>query len=71
ESEETGVGLYSMLSQVTKAFQEYVTKTDARLEEVEPIPRKGNRKHRNKQKRQKRPLRRGKREGKESGVHAK
>ncbi|MEK4675470.1 MULTISPECIES: phage tail spike protein [Bacillus] len=61
ESEETGVGLYSMLSQVTKAFQEYVTKTNARLEEVEPIPRKGNIKHRNKQKRQRRPPRRVKR----------
>ncbi|MED2772813.1 phage tail spike protein [Bacillus thuringiensis] len=57
ESEETGVGLYSMLSQVTKAFQEYVTKTNARLEEVEPVPRKGNIKHRNKQKRQRRPPR--------------
>ncbi|MED3466563.1 phage tail spike protein [Bacillus thuringiensis] len=61
ESEETGVGLYSMLSQVTKAFQEYVTKTNARLEEVEPVPRKGNIKHRNKQKRQRRPPRHVKR----------
>ncbi|WP_374222294.1 phage tail spike protein [Bacillus cereus] len=42
ESEETGVGLYGMLSQVTKAFQEYVTKTDARLEELEPLKLKGN-----------------------------
>ncbi|MGE8013226.1 phage tail spike protein [Bacillus mycoides] len=42
ESEETGVGLYGMLSQVTKAFQEYVTKTDARIKELEPIQAKGN-----------------------------
>ncbi|MED2754374.1 phage tail spike protein [Bacillus thuringiensis] len=61
ESEETGVGLYSMLSQVTKAFQEYVTKTDARLEEVEPIKPKGNIKHRNRVKRQRRPPRHVKR----------
>ncbi|MEB8989596.1 phage tail spike protein [Bacillus cereus] len=51
ESEENGVGLYSMLSQVTKAFQEYVTKTDARIEELEPIPKKGNVKYRNRIKR--------------------
>ncbi|ANS45927.1 endopeptidase [Bacillus thuringiensis] len=70
DSEETGVGLYSMLSQVTKALQEYVTKTDARLEKVEPIPLKGNVKHRNKQKRQRRPLRHGKRR-KEGDTHAK
>ncbi|WP_319007075.1 tail fiber domain-containing protein, partial [Bacillus thuringiensis] len=47
DSEENGVGLYSMLSQVTKAFQEYVTKTDARIEELEPIQPKGNVKRRN------------------------
>ena len=26
ESEETGVGIYGMISQLTKGFQEYVTK---------------------------------------------
>ncbi|HDR3902653.1 TPA: endopeptidase, partial [Bacillus cereus] len=57
ESKDSGVSLYSMTSQVTRAFQEYVTKTDARLEEMEPIPRKGNVKHRNKKKRQRRPPR--------------
>ncbi|PFE38237.1 hypothetical protein CN312_23920 [Bacillus thuringiensis] len=61
ESEETGVGLYSMLSQVTKAFQEYVTKTDAKFEEIEPIKPKGNIKHRNRVKRQRRPPRHVKR----------
>ncbi|KLA05159.1 phage tail spike protein [Bacillus paranthracis] len=57
ESEETGVGLYGMLSQVTKAFQEYVTKTDARLEELEPLKLKGNVKHRGRTKRTRRPNR--------------
>ncbi|OUB89844.1 endopeptidase [Bacillus thuringiensis serovar medellin] len=61
ESEENGVGLYGMLSQLTSAFQEYVTKTDARVEELEPIKPKGNIKHRNKVKRQRRPPRRVKR----------
>ncbi|HDR6244491.1 TPA: phage tail protein [Bacillus cereus] len=51
DSEENGVGLYSMLSQLTKAFQEYVTKTDARIEELEPIQPKGNVKYRNRIKR--------------------
>ncbi|PEA86374.1 phage tail spike protein [Bacillus thuringiensis] len=54
ESEENGVGLYSMLSQVTKAFQEYVTKTDARIEELEPTQPKGNVKRRNRIKHKKR-----------------
>ncbi|MBJ8093163.1 phage tail spike protein [Bacillus cereus] len=58
EAEENGVDLYGMLSQTVKAFQEYVTKTDARLEELEPIKPKGNIKHRNKVKRQRRPSRR-------------
>ncbi|MCQ6527528.1 phage tail spike protein [Bacillus mycoides] len=57
ESTDPGVSLYSMTSQVARAFQEYVTKTDARLEEMESIPRKGNVKHRNKKKRQRRPPR--------------
>ncbi|EJQ44024.1 phage minor structural protein [Bacillus cereus BAG6X1-2] len=35
ESEETGVNLYGMVSQLTKAFQEYVIKTDARIEKLE------------------------------------
>ncbi|OTZ79774.1 phage tail spike protein [Bacillus thuringiensis] len=61
ESEENGVGLYGMLSQLTSAFQEHVTKTRAKFEEVEPIKPKGNIKHRNKVKRQRRPPRRVKR----------
>ncbi|EJR85406.1 phage minor structural protein [Bacillus cereus VD156] len=61
EAEENGVGLYGMLSQLTSAFQEHVTKTDARLEESEPIKPKGNIKHRNRVKRQKRPPRHVKR----------
>ncbi|EJR22373.1 phage tail spike protein [Bacillus cereus] len=61
ESKENGVGIYGMISQTVKAFQEYVTKTDARIEELEPIKPKGNRKHRNKVKRQRRPPRRLKR----------
>lgn len=61
ESEENGVGLYGMLSQLTSAFQEYVTKTRAKFEEIEPIKPKGNIKHRNKVKRQRRPPRRVKR----------
>ncbi|MCU5141344.1 phage tail protein [Bacillus cereus] len=61
ESKENGVGLYGMISQTVKAFQEYVTKTDARIEELEPIKPKGNIKHRNKVKRQRRPPRRVKR----------
>ncbi|MED2760255.1 phage tail spike protein [Bacillus thuringiensis] len=61
EAEENGVGLYGMLSQLTKGFQEYVTKTDARIEELEPIKPRGNIKHRNKVKRQRRPPRRVKR----------
>ncbi|MBW3491854.1 phage tail spike protein [Bacillus sp. FDAARGOS_1420] len=61
ESKENGVGIYGMISQTVKAFQEYVTKTDARLEELEPIQPKGNIKHRNKVKRQRRPPRRVKR----------
>ncbi|PEJ75494.1 endopeptidase [Bacillus wiedmannii] len=58
ESTDPGVSLYSMTSQVTRAFQEYVTKTDARLEEMEPLKPKGNIKHRNRVKRQRRPPRR-------------
>ncbi|MGN4664690.1 phage tail spike protein [Bacillus cereus group sp. MYBK234-1] len=61
ESKENGVGIYGMISQTVKAFQEYVTKTDARIEELEPIKPKGNVKHRNKVKRQRRPPRRVKR----------
>ncbi|MED1637476.1 phage tail spike protein [Bacillus thuringiensis] len=61
ESEENGVGLYGMLSQLTSGFQEYVAKTDAKIEELEPIKPKGNIKHRNKVKRQRRPPRRVKR----------
>ncbi|MFZ7802627.1 phage tail spike protein [Bacillus thuringiensis] len=61
ESEENGVGLYGMISQTVKAFQEYVAKTDARIEELEPIKPKGNIKHRNKVKRQRRPPRHVKR----------
>ncbi len=61
ESKENGVGIYGMISQTVKAFQEYVTKTDARIEELEPIKPKGNIKHRNKVKRQRRPPRRVKR----------
>ncbi|PGK77795.1 phage tail spike protein [Bacillus thuringiensis] len=61
EAEENGVGLYGMLSQLTRAFQEHVTKTDARLEELEPLKPKGNVKHRNRVKRQRRPPRRVKR----------
>ncbi|OLR25808.1 phage tail spike protein [Bacillus cereus] len=61
ESKENGVGLYGMIAQTVKAFQEYVTKTDARIEELEPIKPKGNIKHRNKVKRQRRPPRRVKR----------
>ncbi|HDR6268910.1 TPA: phage tail protein [Bacillus cereus] len=61
ESKENGVGLYGMIAQTVKAFQEYVAKTDARIEELEPIKPKGNIKHRNKVKRQRRPLRRVKR----------
>ncbi|MGH0951414.1 phage tail spike protein [Bacillus mycoides] len=61
ESEENGVGLYGMLSQLTSAFQEYVIKTQVKFEEGEPIKPKGNIKHRNKIKRQRRPPRRVKR----------
>ncbi|ANS52513.1 phage endopeptidase (plasmid) [Bacillus thuringiensis] len=61
EAEENGVSLYGMISQTVKAFQEYVTQTDARIEELEPIKPKGNIKHRNKVKRQRRPPRRAKR----------
>ncbi|ANT39955.1 phage tail spike protein [Bacillus thuringiensis] len=61
ESKENGVGLYGMIAQTVKAFQEYVAKTDSRIEELEPIKPKGNIKHRNKVKRQRRPLRRVKR----------
>ncbi|HFJ9431597.1 endopeptidase [Bacillus thuringiensis serovar pirenaica] len=61
ESKENGVGLYGMIAQTVKAFQEYVAKTDARIEELEPIKPKGNIKHRNKVKRQRRPPRRVKR----------
>ncbi|MDA2112241.1 phage tail protein [Bacillus cereus] len=61
EAEENGVGLYGMLSQLTSAFQEYVIKTDARLEELEPLTPKGNIKHRNRVKRQKKPFRHVKR----------
>ncbi|MEI4680385.1 tail fiber domain-containing protein, partial [Bacillus cereus] len=53
--------LYGMLSQLTSAFQEHVTKTRAKFEEVEPIKPKGNIKHRNKVKRQRRSPRRVKR----------
>ncbi|PEA80738.1 endopeptidase, partial [Bacillus pseudomycoides] len=58
EEEETGVGLYGMLSQLTKGFQEYVTKTDARIKELEPIQPKGNVRHRNRPKRTRKPSRR-------------
>ncbi|PGZ03307.1 phage tail spike protein [Bacillus thuringiensis] len=64
EAEENGVGLYGMLSQLTSAFQEYVMKTDARLEELEPLKPlkpKGNIKHRNRVKRQRKPPRHVKR----------
>ncbi|MED3526629.1 endopeptidase [Bacillus cereus] len=61
EAEENGVGLYGMLSQLTSAFQEYVIKTDARLEELELLKPKGNIKHRNRVKRQRRPPRHVKR----------
>ncbi|MRC30751.1 endopeptidase [Bacillus thuringiensis] len=61
EAEENGVGLYGMLSQLTSAFQEYVMKTDARLEELEPLKPKGNIKHRNRVKRKRRPPRHVKR----------
>ncbi|MGH1274450.1 phage tail spike protein [Bacillus cereus] len=61
EAEENGVGLYGMLSQLTSAFQEYVMKTDARLEELEPLKPKGNIKHRNRVKRQRRANRQVKR----------
>lgn len=61
ESEENGVSLYGMFSQLTSAFQEYVTKTDARVEELEPLKPKGNIKHRNRVKRQRRPARHVKR----------
>lgn len=61
EAEENGVGLYGMLSQLTSAFQEHVIKTDARLEELEPLKPKGNIKHRNRVKRQRRPPRHVKR----------
>ncbi|MEC3381110.1 phage tail spike protein [Bacillus thuringiensis] len=61
EAEENGVGLYGMLSQLTSAFQEHVIKTDARLEELEPLKPKGNIKHRNRIKRQRRPPRHVKR----------
>jgi len=61
EAEENGVGLYGMLSQLTSAFQEHVIKTDARLEELEPLKPKGNIKHRNRVKRQKKPFRHVKR----------
>ncbi|HDR8152809.1 TPA: phage tail protein [Bacillus cereus] len=61
EAEENGVGLYGMLSQLTSAFQEHVIKTDARLEELEPLKPKGNIKHRNRVKRQRRPNRHVKR----------
>ncbi|MGN4756421.1 phage tail spike protein [Bacillus cereus group sp. MYBK227-2] len=61
EAEENGVGLYGMLSQLTSAFQEYVIKTDARLEELDPLKPKGNIKHRNRVKRQRRPPRHVKR----------
>ncbi|MED2440143.1 hypothetical protein P4W20_25045, partial [Bacillus thuringiensis] len=60
-AEENGVGLYGMLSQLTSAFQEHVIKTDARLEELEPLKPKGNIKHRNRIKRQRRPPRHVKR----------
>ncbi|MEK4659235.1 tail fiber domain-containing protein [Bacillus pseudomycoides] len=58
EEEETGVGLYGMLSQLTKGFQEYVTKTDARIEKIEPQQPKGNVKHRGRSKRTRRPPKR-------------
>ncbi|PGE86616.1 endopeptidase [Bacillus pseudomycoides] len=58
EDEETGVGLYGMLSQFAKGFQEYVTKADARIKELEPIQPKGNVRHRNRPKRTRKPSRR-------------
>ncbi|WP_272513685.1 phage tail spike protein [Bacillus cereus] len=61
EAEENSVGLYGMLSQLTSAFQEHVIKTEARLEELDPLKPKGNIKHRNRVKRQRRPPRHVKR----------
>ena len=71
EAEENGVGLYGMLSQLTSAFQEYVTKTDARLEELRPLQPKGNIKHRNRVKRQRRPPRHVKGVARKRCSHAK
>ncbi|MCQ6531237.1 endopeptidase, partial [Bacillus mycoides] len=68
ESEENGVGLYGMISQLTRAFQEYVTKTDARIQELEPLQPKGNIKYRNRTKRSKRPTRHVKRKSLQKGV---
>ncbi|MEN1934965.1 phage tail spike protein [Paenibacillus sp. 102] len=58
ESEETGKSVYSMISQLAKGFQEYVTDTDARIKELEPIQPKGNIRHRNRPKRIRKPSRR-------------
>ncbi|PGS67311.1 hypothetical protein COC69_27810, partial [Bacillus cereus] len=44
--------------------QEYVTKTDDKIQELEPIQPKGNVKHRNRIKRERRPLRYVKRQTK-------
>ncbi|MED2777754.1 endopeptidase, partial [Bacillus thuringiensis] len=63
DSEESGIGLYSMISQVAKAFQEYVTQTDARIGELERLQPKGNTKHRNRVKRLRRPTRYFKKKG--------
>ncbi|MEB8690406.1 phage tail spike protein [Bacillus cereus] len=60
-AEENGVGLYGMLSQLTSAFQEYVMKTDAKLEELKPLKPKGNIKNRNRVKRQRKTSRHVKR----------
>lgn len=57
DAKENGVGLYGMISQTVKAFQEYVTKTDIRLAELESLKPKGNIKHRNRTKRSRRPNR--------------
>ncbi|MCQ6531152.1 tail fiber domain-containing protein, partial [Bacillus mycoides] len=68
ESEENGVGLYGMLSQLTQGFQEYVTKTDARIQELEPLKPKGNIKHRNRIKRNRRASRHVKAKTSQEGV---
>ncbi|WP_367899812.1 phage tail spike protein [Bacillus pseudomycoides] len=58
ESEESGISVYSMASKLTKGFQEYVTKTDARIKELEGIQPKGNIKYRGRPKRIRKPPKR-------------